>query len=110
MTDGRASETHVYKYASYPFALLGPMTIIWQPLSTEGNSSRTAEPVARPGKVKGKGKEKQTVDSASPEPNIGLRVIWIRCHPAIFEDVFKSLQTSASYVLEQSKKKDPEVH
>ncbi|KAH0832347.1 hypothetical protein J3R83DRAFT_13363 [Lanmaoa asiatica] len=116
MTGGRAYETHVYKHASYPFALLGPMAIIWQPLSPEDSSSHTPEPLARPGrgkdkgKGKGKGKEKQTDDNASPELNIGPRVIWIRCHPAIFEEVFESLQTSASHVLEQSKKKDPQVH
>ncbi|KAG8214891.1 hypothetical protein J3R82DRAFT_10062 [Butyriboletus roseoflavus] len=116
ITGGRACDTHVYKHASYPFALLGPMMIIWQPSSPEGNSSRIPEPPARPGKEKGKGKgkgkgkEKQVDDSASPEPNVSPRVVWVRCHPAIFEDVFESLQTSASYVLEQSKKKDPQVH
>lgn len=114
MTDGRACETRVYKHARYPFALLGPMTIIWQPLSPECAPSSTAEPLARPGKEKGKGKgkgkEKQTDDSAPPESNIGPRVIWARCHPAIFEDVFESLRTSASHVLEQSKKKDPQLH
>lgn len=114
ITGGRACETHVYKHASYPFALLGPMTIIWQSLSSEGNSLCAAEPLSRPEKEKkrgkGKGKEKQTDDSTSPEPSTVSRVIWIRCHPAIFEDVFESLRTSASYVLEQSKKKDPQVH
>lgn len=116
MTGSRACETHVYKHASYPFALLGLMTIIWRPLSPEGTSLGTAEPLARSGKEKGKGKgkgkgkEKQTDNSASPEPNTGPRVIWVRCHPAIFEDVFESLRTSASYVLEQSKKKDPQLH
>ena len=114
MTGSRACETHVYKYASFPLALLGPMTIIWQPLSSEANSSRTQEPPVQPGKGKGKGKgknkEKQTEDNPPPESSNGLRVIWIRCHPAIFEEVFETLQTSASHVLEQSKKKDPQLH
>ncbi|KAF8547670.1 POP1-domain-containing protein [Imleria badia] len=116
MTGGRAFETHAYKHASYPLALLGPITIIWQPLSPEGNSSKTDEPLAQPvkekgkGKGKGKGKEKQTDDNASPESSNGPRVIWVRCHPAVSEDVFESLRISASYVLEQSKNKDPKVH
>ena len=114
-TGGRACETHVYKHASYPFDLLGPMTIIWQPLSPEGNSSHAGERKEKgngkgegKGKGRGKGKEKQTDNSEPPEPSNGPRVIWVRCHPAIFEDVFESLQASASYVLEQSKKKDPQ--
>ncbi|KAF8120269.1 ribonucleases P/MRP protein subunit POP1-domain-containing protein [Boletus edulis] len=116
MTDGRACEARVYKHASYPLALLGPITIIWQPLSPENNPSQTQEPPAQSekrkgkGKGKGKGKEKQTDDSKLPESNDGPRVIWVRCHPAIFEDVFESVRTSASYVLEQSKKKDPQKH
>ncbi|KAG6379369.1 ribonucleases P/MRP protein subunit POP1-domain-containing protein [Boletus reticuloceps] len=114
MTDGRACEARVYKHASYPLALLGPITIIWQPLSPESNPSQTQEPPAQSGKGrgkgKGKGKEKQTDDSKLPESNNGPRVIWVRCHPAIFEDVFESVRTSASYVLEQSKKKDPQKH
>lgn len=109
MAGSRACDTFAYKHASYPLALLGPMTIIWQPSSPEGNSSHAPEPLARP-KGKGKGKEKQADDMAPPEPNIGPRVIWVRCHPAIFEDVFESLRTSASHALEQSKKKDPQAH
>ena len=114
MTGGRACETHAYKHASYPFTLLGPITIIWQPISPESSSSEASKPLTQPvkekGKGKGKGKEKQVEDSAPPESSHGPRVIWVRCHPAIFEDIFDSLRDSASYVLEQSKKKDPKVH
>lgn len=118
MTGGRACETHVYKHGCYPFALLGPMTILWRPSSHEDKSSHIHEPLAQQGKDKdkgkgkgkGKGKEKQTDDNTSPEPNNRPRVVWVRCHPAIFEDVFESLQASASYALDQSKKKDPQVH
>ena len=80
MTGGRACETRAYKHTSYPFALLGPITITWQPLSSE---------------------------DVSPGSSHGPRVIWVRCHPDIFEDGFDSLWDSASHVLEESKKKDP---
>ncbi|KAG9308789.1 hypothetical protein JVU11DRAFT_11414 [Chiua virens] len=115
MTGGRAYETHMYKHASYPFDLLGPVTIIWQPLSPEDNFSQPQEALTQPervkgkGKGKGKGKEKQTENPSSETKN-GSRVIWVRCHPAIFEDIFETLRASASYVLEQSKKIDPEIY
>lgn len=116
MTGGRACEAHVYKHGSYPFGLLGPITILWQPLPREDSSSPNHEPPAQSGKDKnkgagkGKGKEKEADSSASPGLGNGPRVIWVRCHPAIFEDAFKSLQASASHALDQSKKKDPQVH
>ncbi|KAI9566167.1 ribonucleases P/MRP protein subunit POP1-domain-containing protein [Boletus coccyginus] len=116
MTGGRACETHVYKHATFPLDLLGPVTIIWRPSNPEGNPSHTHESPTHPrkgkgkGKGEGKGKEKQTDDSASSESSNGPRVIWVRCHPATFEDVFESLQASASYALEQSKKKNPQSH
>jgi ribonuclease P/MRP protein subunit POP1 len=111
MTGGRACETHIYKHYSYPFDLLGPITIICQPVSSQSELPPSDPPVpSGKGKGKGKEKEKQTESSSSPETKNQTRVIWVRTHPAVFEDVFEALQTSASYALHKSKEKDPKAH
>ncbi|KIJ61144.1 hypothetical protein HYDPIDRAFT_97259 [Hydnomerulius pinastri MD-312] len=110
ITGGRACETHIYKHDSYPFDLIGPITIIWQPLSPESKSTPPSEPPGKSVKRKGKGKGKQIDTSTSPGPAETSRVIWVRAHPAIFEDVFEALQTSASHALQAKKEKDPEAH
>ncbi|KAF9233375.1 ribonucleases P/MRP protein subunit POP1-domain-containing protein [Melanogaster broomeanus] len=84
MTGGRACETHIYKHGSYPFDLIGPIAIIWQPLSPEPKSSSA--------------------------PTAPIRIIWVRAHPAVFEDVFEALRLSVSHTLQESKEKDPEAH
>ncbi|KIK93095.1 hypothetical protein PAXRUDRAFT_829342 [Paxillus rubicundulus Ve08.2h10] len=111
MTGGRACETHVYKHDSYPFDLLGPITIICQPVSSESESSPASDPPVPHAKGKGKGKEKKPqTDNHSSGTKNRTRVIWVRTHPAVFEDVFEALKTSASYALHKSKEKDPKAH
>jgi len=118
----RVLETHIYKPGSYPFDLIAPITIIWKPNSPApcpGSEKDSQEPVdvlqkptqteiLAPPETKPKprsGKEKEQLPD--PEPP---RIVWIRSHPAVFEDVFASIQTAASLTVEAFKKsKDEEV-
>lgn len=98
----RTLETHIYKPFAYPFDLVGPSTILWQPLPlldeaasavTDGDS---ANPLPKKSKRR-KGKKK-----AEPQHSQELvnRVVWVRCHPSIYDSVFAALQSSASSALD----------
>ncbi|KAF8225887.1 POP1-domain-containing protein [Tricholoma matsutake] len=111
-TGSRALETHIYKPGSYPFDLIAPISVIWKPLtcissSTEDCSTGKAQaPKNRSQKNaakqrrKGKGKE---MDSAQPDCE-ATRVVWLRSHPSVFNEVFSSLQAAASSVLDAAKR------
>lgn len=110
----RALETHIYNPGSYPFDLIAPITIIWKPLAlippmTEDlgdaqdlrNSGSESQKNAGKRKRKGKGKGK---GSAQTDSNIS-RVVWLRSHPSVFNEVFSSLQLAASSVLDAAKRR-----
>ena len=112
LVGSRALETHIYKPGSYPFDLIAPISVIWLPLacvstsaedhpSGKAQASKDSGPRSqrKAGKHKGKGKEKD-VDSNS-EP---ARKVWLRSHPSVYNEVFSSLQTAASSLLDVLKR------
>ncbi|EIW81399.1 POP1-domain-containing protein [Coniophora puteana RWD-64-598 SS2] len=97
----RTVDTHMYKHAAYPLDLIGPVTIIWKPLSTSPASSADLEESSKKQKQKQKGKQKQasnTVSSASTSSS--PRIVWMWCHPAVYQDVFDALHKAGEHVVQ----------
>ncbi|KAI5991699.1 ribonucleases P/MRP protein subunit POP1-domain-containing protein [Pisolithus orientalis] len=90
----RTCDTHMYEHARWPFGLIGPVTIIWQPLALDSTASETQTETKSSRKGKGKGKQKETNDNAASDPSPHARVLWVRAHPAVFEDVFEAVNKS----------------
>lgn len=78
---------------------------MWRPLPA-GNTSLPT-PSEGPSKRKRKGKEKQSADTTPPN---SARTVWVRSHPAVFNDVFKVLQNSASLALAAEKEQHKDVY
>lgn len=57
---------------SYPYDLIGPVTIVWRPTTSPGSSDQAHS----------------------------LRTLWLICHPTIFESAFRSLVVSSSFAVE----------
>ncbi|KZP33575.1 POP1-domain-containing protein [Athelia psychrophila] len=109
LTGSRTQETQFYKPHSYPFDLVGPITVMWKPtvaLNAPQLSKKTPAPApgsdpTHKAKRKGKQAQPQTESSSTEEvANPPIRTVWIRTHPAVFDDVFSGLQHSASLVLQ----------
>ncbi len=92
----RVFDTHLYKAGAYPFGLMGPVTIIWRP--------RDVETVAPAQAALGSSQENQKT-AAGPRP----RTLWLRIHPAIFEDVTHELQKATSQVLDRPRSSTEEI-
>lgn len=78
---------------------------MWKPcistdVSKPKGGKKTTTPAHKETKKKGKEKEKQT-DTGVEQPLVKseVRTVWIRVHPAVFDEVFSGLQASASLVL-----------
>jgi ribonuclease P/MRP protein subunit POP1 len=76
----RALETHIHKPGSYPFDLIAPITVIWKPLAP-------ISPLA----------------GTKPDSDTS-RVVWLRSHPSVFDEVFSSVQAAASLTLDATKR------
>jgi ribonuclease P/MRP protein subunit POP1 len=61
----------------FPHGLIAPVVIVWRPVSDE---------------------DKQADGPTSPNPT-KTRTLWIRVHPAAFNDTLQTLQQAASRVL-----------
>ncbi|OBZ71160.1 Ribonucleases P/MRP protein subunit pop1 [Grifola frondosa] len=122
LTGARTFDTHIYKYRSYPFDLIAPVTIMWQPLATPTNSKQGRGPQAeqpapsngdnpRNQRAGGKGKGQAAVEGATttyqPKPAENTRTVWVRTHPAVFDKVHEALRYSASFALEAAKNAGP---
>lgn len=129
-TGARACDTHIYKWTAYPFDLIAPITIIWKPLNSTAPSSPQPEPepapqteasqpeapaTEEPSKTpssskkrprKGTGKSNQAAPASIDLSENETRTVWVRAHPAVFEEVFSTLQTSASHNLEAARRAD----
>lgn len=115
LTGARVCETHLYKHKSYPYDLIAPMTVMWQPIvQTSGKpaaegGAQSEEPTVskskkRRGKGKGKGKQKEQ-DTANPAHS--HRKVWIRVHPSAVHVAHQVLRTTASYALDAVRTADP---
>lgn len=78
LTGARACEALFYAPNSYPYDLIGPVTIIWCPTTSQGSG-----------------------DLAHSS-----RTVWLICHPSIFESAFQSLVVSSSFAVEASRPDD----
>ena len=93
----RVLETHLYQLDSYPFNLIGPIAIIWQPLSQSSIGKSALSNVRS-----STSKKKELPDVLSASGHTGLmtnRTIWLRFHPSIQLEVFDTLKQAASQTL-----------
>ncbi|KIK12154.1 hypothetical protein PISMIDRAFT_121406 [Pisolithus microcarpus 441] len=105
----RTCDTHIYEHDRWPLGLIGPVTIIWQPLALDSPAGEARTEPKRGSKRKGKGNLTVTGDDASLDPSSQARVLWVRAHPAVFEDVFEALKRSASHAIQAHKSKNETV-
>lgn len=106
----RIQNTHLYKWHSYPFDLIAPVTIIWRPLPLDDTSQSSLSDaegagVANESKTS-KGKE-NIASSSSPKtktaPSI-KRTLWVRVHPSAWVEVWDTLKEACSHTLEEFRK------
>ncbi|KAG2135049.1 ribonucleases P/MRP protein subunit POP1-domain-containing protein [Suillus cothurnatus] len=108
MSGARVLETDLYKAGSYPFDLIAPVTIMWRPLPVGNTSAQTnASSVEGSSKRRRKGKKVVVADTIQQSP---ARTVWVRSHPAVFDDIFAALRGSASLVLQAEKQRHKDVH
>ncbi|TBU44510.1 POP1-domain-containing protein [Dichomitus squalens] len=101
LTGARATETYIYEFNKYPYGLIGPATIMWH-ADAPGPNGPQAPAIIRGTNAKGKGdgKEKE-VPWVDPERRI--RIVWIRVHPSITEEVHEALRVSTAFALDAAK-------
>ncbi|GJJ13300.1 hypothetical protein Clacol_007552 [Clathrus columnatus] len=104
----RAQDTHLYKWRSYPFDLIAPITIIWKPFSIKNeddlNLSNTEKTKVNNKKnVSKKGKEKEVLLSLPTDPST-KRTLWIRVHPSAWKEVWDTLKEASSYTVNEIRK------
>ncbi|KAH7915836.1 ribonucleases P/MRP protein subunit POP1-domain-containing protein [Hygrophoropsis aurantiaca] len=111
ISGSRMLDMHIYKPGSYPFDLVGPVSILWKPLQVKSGKSDEPdpEPSEQPKTRKRKGKAKATEEPDPSRPVFHRRMLWVRSHPAIHEEVSEALKSSASQVLQAAKQRDPET-
>ncbi|KAI6028013.1 ribonucleases P/MRP protein subunit POP1-domain-containing protein [Pisolithus microcarpus] len=109
ISGSRTCDTHIYEHDRWPLGLIGPVTIIWQPLALDSPAGEARTEPKRGSKRKGKGNLTVTGDDASLDPSSQARVLWVRAHPAVFEDVFEALKRSASHAIQAHKSKNETV-
>ena len=85
----RTIETHLYRPGSYPFDLIAPISILWQPMAPP-----TSE-VQAPGDAQ----PRQAAKDA-------IRVVWLMLHPAVYDDASAALQHAAKLALDSDKQLD----
>ena len=113
LTGARVCDTHLYRHKSYPYDLIAPMTVMWQPtVKTTGqpDPADTAQgpspplPKSRKRRAKGKGKQKEPNPADNAHPH---RKVWIRVHPSAVHIAHQTLRTAASYALDAVRTAEP---
>ncbi|KAF8631784.1 hypothetical protein AX17_004999 [Amanita inopinata Kibby_2008] len=113
----RSIETHMYKPGSYPFDMLTPVTILWQPsivhTTDTANTSSPATSIVESHRVadiqqndmqSGNQTGRKETSHFQRDTKYSTRVIWLTFHPAVFNEVFSALQEAASLVLDAAKR------
>jgi ribonuclease P/MRP protein subunit POP1 len=85
----------LYKSNSFPLGLLGPATILWRPLGDLADDPDA--PHHSKGARKRKGRRRSN-DFSNPDKQ--ERTVWLRCHPAMFDEVQAALQDAAARTLD----------
>jgi ribonuclease P/MRP protein subunit POP1 len=93
-------DTHAYKVGCYPYDLIGPVTMVWQPYISGKSTSNAVQSNS----VKPKGKERA---QDTPIEQTHHRSIWLRFHPSIHNDVLDALKEAASQTLTEYKAQNP---
>ncbi|KAI1793285.1 POP1-domain-containing protein [Ganoderma leucocontextum] len=96
LTGARTVDTHIYEYNKYPYNLIGPATIIWHADAPEPRPPAITRGQNSNGKGKGKDKDTEVVDAQQQR----TRMVWVRVHPSITEDVHEVLRISLSFALD----------
>jgi ribonuclease P/MRP protein subunit POP1 len=81
-TGSRACEALLHMPNSYPYDLIGPVTILWRPTASLDSGDLAHSP----------------------------RTVWVVCHPSIFEGAFRGLAVSSSFAVEASESDDKRRH
>lgn len=103
------ADTIVYKYATWPYGMIGPCSILWQPIEVERDptiASVTAPSSSSVPADSQQRKRKRTHESiAAKKENRNIqRKIWLRFHPGMFEQVWENLGlTIEAYYTEKQK-------
>ena len=77
----------MYQPGTYPFDLLTPATIIWQPLLVQSMEPLQGERLHQ-------------------DPKDTVRTVWLICHPAVHDDALAALQQTASLTLSAIKRQE----
>ncbi|KAG5638168.1 hypothetical protein H0H81_001464 [Sphagnurus paluster] len=115
----RSLDIRFYKPGAYPYELIAPITVIWQPLPlpsvAEPEPSKSTHekmevpavdwPTSKRKRKNNKAKGKETEQEVPPNQET-KRAVWLRVHPLAYEDVLSSLHKSASLVLEGAKREN----
>ncbi|EAU86234.2 ribonuclease P/MRP protein subunit [Coprinopsis cinerea okayama7 len=92
-TGARTLETHVYQPGAYPYDLISPISIIWQPLDVNNGQEKSLPSSSKPTQA-------PTITSSTQIPHGKLsaqtRCIWLRFHPSAHDEVVGALKTAAS--------------
>jgi ribonuclease P/MRP protein subunit POP1 len=113
LSGARVLDTHIYAPKSYPFDLIAPITVMWRPMPhvARSTSSNGTESIAQTGELSAKRKEGKKANRVDKEkapiqpstmgqsgPDLE-RTVWVRVHPAAFDDVWGTLQAAASHAV-----------
>ncbi|KAH6912558.1 ribonuclease P/MRP protein subunit [Coprinopsis sp. MPI-PUGE-AT-0042] len=89
---GRALEIHFYSPGAYPYDLIAPISIMWQP-APETQTPSKGEGVKPTQSVPGPSASNQIgPNGSSSDP----RTIWLRFHPCVHEEMMTALKAAAS--------------
>ncbi|KAM6494217.1 POPLD (NUC188) domain containing protein [Amanita muscaria] len=81
----RVIHTHLYKPDTYPFDLLMPVTILWQPMCAQETDPEEGGQLHQ-------------------DPKDVVRHVWLICHPASYDDAFALIQQATSLALAAAKR------
>lgn len=93
----RRCDTHIYACGAYPLGLLGPVTILWQSGPDAGAKHSETKPANK--KAKRQHATRAAMSGDPPERLDLIRTVWIRSHPAMFEQVQDAVQTAVAKIL-----------